>query len=191
MELSTASEQAQRRPTAREPIHRGSETMTGYFIYLTLCTATASWPILRSTALPWRVEPGRTPRSISIVDAHAVEFSKTAKPHRKGFLLEETDPTQRPEAPAGRPGSIARQAARRPVGVEPKEAGQVARRSLHGAQAAKAPAPDLEHLAVGPRHRHVVLAGRQRALSERDRALVDQAARLGSRTSELSGDQPR
>jgi hypothetical protein len=38
---------------------------------------------------------------VAIADAHAVEFSKTAAPHRKGFLLEETDPTLPPEGAYG------------------------------------------------------------------------------------------
>jgi hypothetical protein len=78
--------------TAR-PIHRGPTSMTGYFIYLTLDRHPVALADLRSVRSRRRVEPGRTPRSRMIVDAHAVEFSKTAKPHRKGFLLEETDPT--------------------------------------------------------------------------------------------------
>src|ERR1700688_3578985 len=74
---------------------------------------------------------------ISIVDAHAVGFSKTAKPHRKGFLLEETDPTQRPGAPAGRPGSIARCSPPCPLAFERATAGRFASRSLLHAQTAE------------------------------------------------------
>jgi hypothetical protein len=54
----------------------------------------------------WRVEPGRTPRSNSIADAHAVEFSKTAEPLQKS-------PSERPIRPGvqgrsmGQPQSIA------------------------------------------------------------------------------------
>ena len=53
----------------------------GVLLYLTLCPSPR-----RSATGRRRVEPGRTPRSASIADAHAVEFSKTAKPRRKCFL---------------------------------------------------------------------------------------------------------
>jgi len=73
----------------------------GVLPYLTLCTA------VRRARVNARPDDGSNldahhNRSISIVGAHAVEFSKTAKPHRKWFLLEETDLALRPKTPSGR-----------------------------------------------------------------------------------------
>ena len=69
-----------------------------------------------------RVEPGRTPRSRSIVGAHAVEFSKTAKPLRKTNLCR--GGPIRPYAHGraqGRPKSIARrEPPQRPAGYQPR-----------------------------------------------------------------------
>src|SRR6202035_4980377 len=104
-------------------------------------------------------------------------------------------PTRRPEAPAGRPESIARVRARRLscAGVSDRENGQPeppdgadhsapagvsgsptapCGRSLDRAQPAEAPATDLQHLPVGPLGLHVVLAGPQLGGPECDAALV-------------------
>jgi len=92
----------------------------------------------------------------SIADAHAVEFSKTAKPLQKGNLSEETDRTLRPEALVGQPASIA----------------------LRGPQASEASLADLQHLPVRARVGDVVLTGRKLGAAKGYAALVYQPAGL-------------
>jgi hypothetical protein len=57
-------------------------------------------------------------------------------------------------------------------------------------QPPKAPLADLQHLPVGTLAGHVVLAGPERDLTQRDAPLVDQPPGLRARDSELLGDQP-
>src|SRR6516225_5087971 len=103
-----------------------------------------------------RVEPGRTPRSRSIVAAHAVEFSKTAEASRKGFLRGEPMRPCALRRAAGQPRSIA----------------------LARPQAAKTAPADLQHLAVGAGGGNVVLARGKLAVAERHSPLIDQPPRL-------------
>jgi hypothetical protein len=90
MELPVTSQtQAPERLPAAETYTPWFRTMTGYFIYLTLVPPSGTRLAHPLVGRTWT----HTTITKWIVGAHAVEFSKTAKPHRKGFLLEETDPT--------------------------------------------------------------------------------------------------
>ena len=122
---------------------------------------------------------------------------------------EEPDPTRRPEAPAGRPKSIARISPSVPSRtlIRPVQtAGKIYRPNInyswpgplpgpfHGPlsgrpQAAEAPSADLQHLPICPLCGDVVLAGPELRVAERHTPLVDQPARLRARDPELLGDQ--
>src|ERR1700686_4293225 len=83
-----ACRQAQPKPNrpAAETHTPWSRTMTGYFSTLTLVRHRECWPIFDRCAPAGGANLEAHHDRRSIVDAHAVEFSKTAKPRRKCFL---------------------------------------------------------------------------------------------------------
>src|ERR1700729_743161 len=103
----------------------------------------------------------------SIVDAHAVEFSKTVKPPERCFLRRRPTRPASGDAFAGERRSIA----------------------LSRAQASESTLSDLQHPPVRAVAGHIVLTGPERALTERHGALIDQPPRLRAGHTELVGDQ--
>ena len=181
---------------------RWSRTMTGYFSAFDSLPS-PSTPIRRpATGRTWT----HTTIAFPIVDAHAVEFSKTAGPPEGGFPLGGDRPTRRPGAPLGRPASIARRDSGPPPeryarGPIPLSAGPETRPAppggarnrpgtlAGGLQAHETPPPDPQDLPVGRPTGDVVLPGSQRLLPQRHAPLVDQPPGLRPRDPELPRDQ--